>query len=130
MALAAIVGLRPRPGASLSPSRPLAAQRFLQRPMAKRLTPCSRDISSWLSPLGQPQDDPGPEDLTLSARLGRHDALEFALLFRGHLDRNGGRHNAYDATTCVFMQSYLRDITLAMGHPTRVCNLIRATCKI
>ena len=55
MALAAIVGLRPRPGASLSPSRPLAAQRFLQRPMAKRLTPCSRDISSWLSPPANPR---------------------------------------------------------------------------
>ena len=48
--MAAIVGLRPRPGASLSPSRPWAAQRFLQRPIAKRLTPCSREISSWLSP--------------------------------------------------------------------------------
>ena len=48
---------------------------------------------------GQAQDDPGPEDITLTARLGRHDASKFALLFRGHLDRNGGRHNAYDATT-------------------------------
>lgn len=35
---------------NLSPSRPLAAQRLLQRPIAKRLTLCSRDISSWLSP--------------------------------------------------------------------------------
>jgi hypothetical protein len=35
----------------------------------------------------------------LTARPGCHDALQFALLFRGHLDRNGGRHNAYDATT-------------------------------
>ena len=97
MTLAAMLGFRPRPGASLSPSRPLAAQRFLQRPMANRLTPCSRDISSWS--LGQAQDDPGPEDIALTARLGRHDALEFALLFRGDLDRNGGRHNPYYATT-------------------------------
>ena len=43
-------GLRPRPGASLSPSKPLAAHRFLQRPMAKRLTDCSLAISSWESP--------------------------------------------------------------------------------
>ena len=48
---------------------------------------------------GQAQDDPGPENIPLTARLGCHDALEFALLFRGHLDRNGGRHNPYYATT-------------------------------
>ena len=62
--------------------------------------------------LGQAQDDPGPENISLTARLGRHDALEFALLFRGDLDRNGGRHHPYYATNCLFMQSYLRDITL------------------
>ena len=28
------------------------------------------------------QNDPGPEDIPLTARLGSHDALEFALLFR------------------------------------------------
>ena len=48
--------------------------------------------------LGQAQDDPGPENIPLTARLGRHDALEFPLLFRGDLDRNGGRHNRYHAT--------------------------------
>jgi hypothetical protein len=48
---------------------------------------------------GQTQDDLGPENIPLAAGLGRHDALEFALLFRGDLDRNGGRHNPYHATT-------------------------------
>ena len=32
--------------------------------------------------LGQAQNDPGPEDIPLTARLRCHDALEFALLFR------------------------------------------------
>ena len=41
--------------------------------------------------LGQAQDDPGPENISLTTRLSRHDALEFALLFRGDLDRNGGK---------------------------------------
>jgi hypothetical protein len=49
--------------------------------------------------LGQGQDDPGPENIPLPTRLRRHDALEFALLFRANLDRNGGRHNPYHATT-------------------------------
>ena len=49
--------------------------------------------------LGQAQDDPGPEDIPLKACLGCHDALEFALLFRTDLNRNGGRHNPYDAKT-------------------------------
>ena len=35
----------PLPGASWSPSKPLAAQRFLHRPMAKRLTDWSSEIS-------------------------------------------------------------------------------------
>jgi hypothetical protein len=48
--------------------------------------------------LRQAQDDPGPEDIALTARLGRHDPVEFALLFRGDLDRNRGRHNLYHAT--------------------------------
>ena len=47
----------------------------------------------------QGQDDPGPENIPLTARLGCHDALEFPLLFRGDFDRNGGRHNSYPATT-------------------------------
>jgi hypothetical protein len=55
MAAAAMVGFRPRPGRSLSPSRPLAAHRFLQRPIAKRLTPCCREISSWPSPWAKPK---------------------------------------------------------------------------
>ncbi len=50
-------------------------------------------------PLGQAQDDSGPENIPLTARLGCHDALEFPLLFRGDLDRNGGRHNPYHAIT-------------------------------
>ena len=99
MALAAIVGLRPRPGASLSPSRPLAAQRFLQRGDRQEANPLLSGDLLVAESTGQAQDDPGPEDITLTARLGRHDASKFALLFRGHLDRNGGRHNAHDATT-------------------------------
>ena len=47
--------------------------------------------------LGQAQNDPGPEDIPLTARLGCHDALEFALLFRTDLNRNGARHNPYHA---------------------------------
>jgi hypothetical protein len=93
-----MVGLRPRPGASLSPSRPLDAQRFLQRTMAKRLTLLSRYLFVAES-LRQAQDDPSPENIPLTACLGCHDALEFPLLFRGHFDRNGGRHNHYHAAT-------------------------------
>jgi hypothetical protein len=47
-----------------------------------------------------------PKNITLAARLGRHDALEFALLFRGHLDRNGGRYDA-DNTTTVSLYNYI-----------------------
>ena len=48
---------------------------------------------------GQAQDDSGPENITLTARFGCHDALKFALLFRGDFDRKGGRHNAHYAKT-------------------------------
>ena len=48
-------GLRPRPGASWSPSKPLAAHRFRQRPMANRLTDCSSAISWWESPRANPK---------------------------------------------------------------------------
>ena len=48
---------------------------------------------------GQTQDDLGPENITLTARFGCHDALKFALLFRGDFDRKGGRHNPYYAKT-------------------------------
>jgi hypothetical protein len=48
-------GLRSRPGASWSPSKPLAAHRFRQRPMAKRLTDCSSAISWWESPRANPK---------------------------------------------------------------------------
>ena len=44
-------------------------------------------------PLGQAQDDSGPENIPLTARLGAHDAFQFALLFRAHCNRNRGRHN-------------------------------------
>ena len=47
--------------------------------------------------LGQAQNDPGPEDISLTARPRCHDALEFALLFRTDLNRNGGWHNPYHA---------------------------------
>ena len=47
--------LAPPPGSVFKPLQAFAAQRFLQRPMAKRLTPCSRDISSWLSPSAKPK---------------------------------------------------------------------------
>ena len=99
MAVAAIVGLRPRPGGSLNPSRPLAAERFLQRPMARRLTPWLSRYLFVAESFGQAQDDPGPENIPLTAPLSCHDALEFPLLFRAHLNRNGGRHNPYHATT-------------------------------
>ena len=63
---------------------------------------------------GQTQDDLGPENIPLAPGLGRHDALEFALLFRGDLNRNGGWHIPDNATAPAFTQSYLRDITLAL----------------
>ena len=62
---------------------------------------------------GQSQNDPGPEDIPLTARLGCHDALEFALLFRTDLNRNGGRHNPYHAKyislTIIITGHYGRD---------------------
>ena len=45
--------------------------------------------------LGQAQNDPGPENIALAAGLGCQDALEFALLYRTDLNRNGGKHNLY-----------------------------------
>ena len=63
---------------------------------------------------GQTQDDLGPENIPLAAGLGRHDALEFALLFRGDLNRNGRWHIPDDATARPFTQPYLRDITLGV----------------
>ena len=41
-----------------------------------------------------------------------HDALEFALLFKGDLNRNGGWHIPDNATLPTFTQSSLRDIRL------------------
>ena len=61
---------------------------------------------------GQTQDDLGPENIPLAAGLGRHDAVEFALLFRGDLNRNGRWHIPDNATARPFTQPYLRDITL------------------
>jgi len=98
MAAAAIVGLRPRPAASLSPSRPLAAQRFLQRPDRQQANPLFSRYLSMAESFGQTQDDLGPENIPLAAGLGRHDALEFALLFRGNLNQNGGWHIPDNAT--------------------------------
>ena len=60
--------------------------------MANRLTPLLLRYLLVAESLGQAQNDPGPEDVSWTHRLGRHDALEFALLFRGDLDRNGGGH--------------------------------------
>ena len=97
--LAAIVGLRPNPGASLSPSRPWAAQRFLSATDGQEANALFSRYLLVAESFGQAQDDPCPEDIPLTARLGCHDALEFALLFRAHLDCNGGRHNPYHATT-------------------------------
>ena len=48
-------GLRPRPGALPGLPSPWAAHRFLQRPMAKRLTDCFLAISSWESPCAKPK---------------------------------------------------------------------------
>ena len=109
-ALAESRGLRPLPGASWRPSKPLAAQRFRQRPMAKN-SRLPLAISRGRVPEPTP-DDPSPENITLAAGLGLHDTFELPLLTGSHFNRYSCWHNRQPTKSNPDIQSYLWDITL------------------
>ena len=65
--------------------------------------------------LCQAQDDPGSENIPLTAGLGVHDALEFSLLAGSYFNRHRCWHNRHPTKKRHTIQSLLWDITLGRG---------------